>query len=337
MGIAYGSGAVPKKRLALLICAAGVFLGAVLGGGEVVKTLGSKIIPQSIVGVDIALIILASAALSLFIANLMGIPLSTSEVTVGAIVGVGVAFKIVYFGHLLIIVLWWLIVPIVALVLSYLADKGLKMSEKRLQFLQRGKWPKILTALVIFTGFAEAFSAGMNNVANSVGPLVAAGMLSINNGILIGGLFVAFGAMLLGGKVLETNGKKITDLSLLQGITVSGLGAGLVITASLFGIPVPQTQITTCSILGVGMSRKGREIWKKEVIERLLKVWVVSPFFSLIISYNLVKMFLEFDFYSVLISFCMFVATIGFVSLLRHTKREKQAFYKESINKSGGR
>ncbi|MDI5789705.1 hypothetical protein PO124_18685 [Bacillus licheniformis] len=42
----------------------------------------------------------------------------------------------------------------------------------------------------------------------------------------------------------------------MQGSCVSGLGASLVIGASLFGIPVPQTQITTCSIIGIGLSER---------------------------------------------------------------------------------
>lgn len=49
----------------------------------------------------------------------------------------------------------------------------------------------------------------MNNVANAVGPLVGAGIMTVTNGIWLGGAFVALGAMLLGKRVLETNGKKL--------------------------------------------------------------------------------------------------------------------------------
>ncbi|WP_281258885.1 MULTISPECIES: inorganic phosphate transporter [Bacillus] len=331
MGIAYGSGAVKTKRIALVICAIGVMLGAALGGGEVVKTLGSKIIPQDVINVNISLIILASATISLFIANLAAIPLSTSEVTVGAIVGVGIAFKKVYIGSLLTIVMYWIFIPIIAFFLAYFADKLIKKMEHKLTFLKEKRWAKVLALLVIATGFMEALSAGMNNVANSVGPLVAAGLIHVNSGIFIGGLFVALGALLLGGRVIETNGKKITELSLLQGSAVSGLGATLVIIASLFGIPVPQTQITTCSILGIGMSSKGWEIWEKDVINRLLKVWFMSPFFSLVLSYNLVKLFMDFDLYSITAVLCVFVATVGFMSLIKPRNKKKPVFYKKPV------
>ena len=69
MGIAYGSEAVKKKFHALLICAAGVLSGAVIGGGNVVKTISSGIIPERVISLEIVCIIIGSAALSLFIAN----------------------------------------------------------------------------------------------------------------------------------------------------------------------------------------------------------------------------------------------------------------------------
>lgn len=118
MGVAYGSGAVKKKTYALIICAAGVLSGAVIGGGEVVKTISGGIIPEQTITLTIVCIIIGSAALSLFTANVLGIPLSTSEVTVGAIVGVGVAYKVLFLQHLLVIVIFWVLVPFVAFCFS---------------------------------------------------------------------------------------------------------------------------------------------------------------------------------------------------------------------------
>ncbi len=315
MGIAYGSGAIKTRKLALFLCAAGVCLGAVLGGSEVVKTLGSEIVPEDIVSVPIALIILSSASVALFIANLSGIPLSTSEVTVGAIVGVGIAFQVLYLKTLFIIVICWLLVPFFAFLLAFAANKVIRKVEKGHRNLYHGRLKKFLTVMVIVMGSLEAFSAGMNNVANSVGPLVAAGRLSISQGTILGGLFIAAGAFFLGGKVIETNGKKITDLSLLQGSAISGIGAALVMAASLLGIPVPHTQVTTCSILGAGAADQGSQLWKRAIFARLIKTWLLSPLFSLVISYNLVKlMSSDFDLSGILMMLA-FIVLIGLLSL----------------------
>lgn len=323
MGVAYGSGAVSNKRLALVICAIGVFSGAAIGGGEVVKTIGSGIIPSSIISAQIALIILLAATLTLFIANLMGIPLSTSEVTVGAIVGVGIAFQSVHIHKLFIVVSFWLIIPFIAFGLTFMAGFLLSKWKKANEY-RHARWGKGLKILLIFTGFMEAFSAGMNNVSNAVGPLVGAGLISISSGTLLGGIFIALGALFLGGRVIETNGKRITNLSLIQGSTVSGLGALLVIICSLLGMPVPITQITTAGIFGIGVAEHGMKLWQKDIIKRMLKVWLVSPIFSLVISYGTIKLFFEWDFYTVVAILCVFLATIGTMSLLKSSKNEEK-------------
>ncbi|PTX63245.1 sulfate permease [Melghirimyces profundicolus] len=330
MGAAYGAGAVRSRHAALCICGVGVFLGAALGGGEVAKTIGEGIVPSSIMTVRLAIMVLSSACISLSIANRLGIPLSTSEVTVGAVVGAGVALQKVYLSSLAAIVAFWVLVPFAAFGLALLSGKAVIAAEGRFSALRRGNRSRWLAGLLVLAGLMEAFSAGMNNVANAVGPLVGAGLMTVSDGILYGGLFVAAGAILLGGRVLETNGKRITDLSLLEGSVVSGTGALLVIGASLLGIPVPLTQVTTSAIIGIGTARKGFSLWQKGLIKRMLKVWAVSPVFSLVIAYGLVKGLAHGDLYSVIAVASVFLATLGSISLFHSVRREKQ-----SLNEHG--
>jgi sulfate permease len=332
MGVAYGSGAIKRKRLALLLVAVGVFLGAYLGGGEVVKTLGSGIIPSEILTVQLVLIILFSATVTLFAANLLGIPLSTSEVTVGAVVGVGVAYEVLFVKSILVIVSFWVAVPIVAFGLAWAMGLLIRRLEQRdSRWKGQGSWKKGLTALVIAAGFVEAFSAGMNNVANAVGPLVGAGIMDVHSGVLWGGIFVAIGAILMGGKVLETNGKKITHMSLLQGTTISGIGGTLVIICSVLGIPVPLTQVTTTAILGIGSANHGFQLWQKGIVLKILKVWLVSPLISLVASFTLVKLFVQPSPYLLVVMIAVLVSMVGLKSLYDTMLSEKRA-----INEEGG-
>ncbi|OIK15732.1 anion permease [Bacillus sp. MUM 116] len=330
MGSAYGAGAIKNKRLAMVLVAIAAFLGAILGGGEVVKTIGKGIIPTSILSIEMVALILAAATLTLFIANLMGIPLSTSEVTVGAIVGAGIAYKKLYFDSLTVIVAFWIIVPIVSFLITFVLGKLINKAEKQWPSLtKQGKWKKWLAILLVIGGCFEAFSAGMNNVANAVGPLVGAGMLTATKGIWIGGLFVAIGAILLGGKVIETNGKKITKLSLLEGSAVSFTGGALVTVASLFGLPIPLTQVTTCGILGIGVSQKGFGIWQKSVIQKILKVWLISPLASLVISYLLINLFIQTNLYNIFIILSTFIAGFGVLSLSSNVRKENSTTHDE--------
>jgi sulfate permease len=328
MGSAYGADAIKSKRLAMILVGLAAFLGAVLGGGEVVKTIGEGIIPSNLLTIKLVVLILAGATLTLFIANLLGIPLSTSEVTVGSIVGAGIAFKSLYINNLLVIVFFWVLVPIVSFLITFGLGKLISAAEKRwVGLTKNGKWKKWLAVLLVIGGCLEAFSAGMNNVANAVGPLVGAGMISTSKGIWIGGLFVSIGAILLGSKVLETNGKKITRLSLLEGSAVSFTGGTLVIAASLFGLPIPLTQVTTCGILGVGASQKGFGIWQKSVIQRILKVWLISPLASLVISYILINLLVKINIYNIIIIVSTLIATVGVISLSATIRKENSTIH----------
>lgn len=334
MGVAYGSGAVRVRWVALILAATGVFAGAVLGGGEVVKTLGEGIVPSELLTVQLVIIILLSAALTLFMANLLGIPLSTSEVTVGSVVGVGVAYQQLFVNNILIIVSFWFIVPIIAFLMAWIGGMGIHALEKRdarWRGIGNGRWKKGIIAAVVLMGVFEAFSAGMNNVANAVGPLVGAGIMDAGSGILWGALFVSLGAILLGGKVLETNGKKITNLSLLQGAYISGTGGLLVTIASLLGIPVPLTQVTTTAIMGIGVSQHGFRIWQRRIIGKILKVWLVSPLVSLVVSYTMVKAFIEPDPFVIILLCAALIATLGLKSLYQTVRAEKSM-----INEDGG-
>ncbi|MFJ7726640.1 anion permease [Neobacillus sp. NPDC097160] len=318
MGIAYGSGVV-KKRLALLLCSIAVFFGAWLGGGEVVKTIGSGIVPNHTFTVPIALIVLSSAALSLFLANIFGIPLSTSEVAVGSVVGAGIVYQSVFVSKLVWIMFFWLLTPFAAFVIAIGASYILK--NKRLKkWMEAPKAVPVLSLLVVFMGLFEAFSAGMNNVANAVGPLVGAKILSTGTGIFWGGLFVAGGALLLGQRVLETNGKKITALKLEEGCVISGTGATIVTVASVFGIPVPLTQITTSSIIGMGFAKHGRSVLKKDIVVQLLTVWIVSPVLSMVLSYTLIQLIIEHNFYPIIAMVGVLISVIGVLSLMKRQK-----------------
>jgi sulfate permease len=328
MGAAYGADAIKSKRFALILVAISAFLGAVLGGGEVVKTISQGIIPSDILQVKIVVIILFGATFTLFLANLLGIPLSTSEVTVGSIVGVGIAYQSLYTDKLLVIFSFWILVPLTSFLITYALGKAIVYSEKRWPHIKgQGKWTKWLSTLLVLGGCLEAFSAGMNNAANAIGPLVGANMISSDKGLLIGAVFMSIGAILLGSNVLETNGKKITQLSLLQGSAVSFTGGTLVIIASVFGLPIPLTQVTTCGILGVGTAKHGMITLQKSVIKRIVMVWVVSPLASLVVSYFLTNIFVKWNGYNLLIILSTLILTIGTITLYQIVRKEKSSTY----------
>jgi inorganic phosphate transporter, PiT family len=72
----------------ILSCQGVISLGTLFGGWRIVKTMGMKITPLRPIGGFCAEL---SSALSLFLATLFGIPVSTTHTITGAIIGVGTA------------------------------------------------------------------------------------------------------------------------------------------------------------------------------------------------------------------------------------------------------
>jgi sulfate permease len=184
---------------------------------------------------------------------------------------------------------------------------------------EKSKAGPILAIIVVFMGLFEAFSAGMNNVANAVGPLVAAGLMLKGDAVLWGGLAVALGAFLLGHRVIETNGKKITTLRLEEGCIISGTGASIVTAASIFGIPVPLTQITTSSIIGIGFAKYGKAVLKKDIVVQLLTVWIVSPVLSMVLSYTIIQLVIEQNVYPIIAMAGGLISVFGVLFLMKRT------------------
>jgi sulfate permease len=159
----------------------------------------------------------------------------------------------------------------------------------------------------------------MNNVANAVGPLVAAGLMYKGDAVLWGGLAVAAGAFFLGHRVIETNGKKITTLKLEEGCIISGTGASIVTAASIFGIPVPLTQITTSSIIGIGFAKYGKSVLKKDIVVQLITVWIVSPVLSMVLSYTIIQLVIERNFYPIIAMAGVLISVFGVLFLMKKT------------------
>lgn len=103
-----------------------------------------------------------------------------------------------------------------------------------------------------------AFSAGTSNIANVIAPLVGAGELAINPGIIIGSLAVSVGAFTIGKKTMETLGADITHMPLTAAIVVAVVSAIIIVLLSAIGIPASFVVVSTFSIIGLGWGRATR-------------------------------------------------------------------------------
>ena len=89
---AYGANII-KKSLIPGLFGIMVFIGAILGGEQTAKTIGKGLLSPDLMTFTIVSIILFSVAVSLFVANLFGIPQSTSQSTVLAVIAPAIYFN----------------------------------------------------------------------------------------------------------------------------------------------------------------------------------------------------------------------------------------------------
>lgn len=62
-------------------------------------------------------------------------------------------------------------------------------------------------------------------------------------------------------------------------------------------------------------------------MKKIIRIWIVSPIFSLVISYFLVQLFLEKDLYTIILNGSIIVGTLGVISLMRTMREEEQSIY----------
>ena len=292
----YG-GKLIKKKNALILFGLFVILGAVFLGRNVALTLGKNLVAQELISFNVALIILGSASLGLFLANILKIPQSTSQVTVGAIVGAGL-----YFQHLNLKALFfkilpmWVILPLLSYILTLLIYKTVyPPHHNNLHIYQKvfANQKKLRLSALIVSCYV-AFAVGTNNVANAVGPLSAAGILGIGPGLFLIAPLFGVGAWVMGKGPLETAGKEIVPLGPVSSTLVSFVTASLLIFASLLGVPQSLVQLNLASIFAICCIKNGhRYTWDQHIIKTTFMVWVITPLISLGISYLSLSLFLR--------------------------------------------
>lgn len=290
-------GKLIKKKQALFLFGIFVLAGGVFLGKGVAVTLGKSLLPSEFISSNAALIILSSAALSLFLANILKIPQSTSQVTVGAIVGAGIYFKHLSTKTLLFKILpMWVILPLASYILTFLLYKiiyppkhnNLHIYEKLFANHRKLKLSSLVTSCYV------AFAIGTNNVANAVGPLNGAGLIGMLSGFFLIAPLFGLGALFMGTGTLQTAGKEIVPLGLFSSTLVSFVTATLLIFASLLGIPQSLVQLNLCSIFAISSLKNGhRHTWDRHITKKTFWVWAVTPLISIAISYFLSTVFLR--------------------------------------------
>lgn len=300
---AFGADLVRRERIAGLF---GLFVlfGALLAGKKVVQTLGGGILPGEVMSLVLTTIILVSVGLSILAATLLGVPQSTSQSTVLALVGPALYFGNLESGRLLLEILpTWFLLPLVAFGVTWGIARLLREPLRaELEDLGTGPGPRLRQALVMGASCYVAFAIGSNNVANAAGPIASMlfnefhlrpdgqnSVLVMLLATLVVAPWFGIGSSLWGSRVLGTLGKEITGLGPLGATVVSLVTATLLLLASMSrGVPTSLVQLNAGAILAVGIVQAGgREVLARSSVRRLAVVWVVAPLIAFLLALGL--------------------------------------------------
>ena len=299
---AYGANIIRKSLIPGLFGLM-VFLGAIIAGNSTATTIGREILDPKLMSFALVSIILFSVSISLLIANLAGIPQSTSQSTVLSVVAPALYFDSLDTGKLFFVILpAWFILPIVSFVISYLLGKYIYQPMRKkgytLSRAQNANMKPVWDGLILVMSLYVAFSIGSNNVANASGPIatMTANELNISSDknfiliMILSTLLIApnfgIGSSIFGNKILNNTGKEIVLFGKFEAVIIAFVSASLLLFASISkGIPSSLVQLNVAAILGIGVAKLGpKNIFKKTEVRRFFLMWLISPIIAFSLS-----------------------------------------------------
>jgi len=313
--VAYGANIVRRSAIAGLFGVM-VFLGALVAGKETTATLGKGLLDPEMMSMTLTSIVLFSVSISLLVANIFGIPQSTSQSTVLAIVAPAIYYSSCDFDKLFFeIIPTWFVLPIISFILAFLIGKYIYKPLRKRGYTISKKLNEspILNGLILFGSLYVAFSIGANNVANAVGPITSMTLnqfgvandehsyrlIMLLSILMIAPLF-GIGSSIFGYRVVKKTGKGIIQFGKIEAVIIAFISASLLLLASIWkGIPTSLVQLNVAAIIGIGVAKLGfKNIFRKTQVNAFFSMWVLAPIISFSLSFLLVFLF---DYYGWLI------------------------------------
>lgn len=305
-GTAVGTKMV-RFRTAAVISSFFLILGAVYSGGGTTETLTRLGNVNALPG---AFMVALSAAVSVYWMIKGGLPVSTSQAIVGAIVGwnfysgrptdLSIVSKIVS---------TWVICPVLAGILAtliyFLVRSLIKYS--KIHLIRQDLYTRI--GLIVAGAFG-AYALGANNIANVMGVFVdSAPFQNLKIGNLtfspeqilffIGGIAVSSGIFSYSHKIIKTIGNGLMRMSpIVAWIVVVSQSLVLYMFASeklenfllsnglpaLPLVPVSSSQAVIGAIIGIGLAKGGRSIsWS--ILGHIALGWIFTPIMAALLCF----------------------------------------------------
>ena len=297
-----------RFQTAAIVCGIFVILGAVISGAGTTETLGKL---GSINALPGAFATCVAAGLAVYLMTKIGLPVSTTQAIVGAIVGWNI-----YTGSstniqvLITIISTWVLCPIIAgLIAMFLITITKRILRyNTLHILRLDAYTRLS---LLFAGAFGAYSLGANNIANVMGVFVPISpftditimnilyLSSAGQLFLLGGIAIAVGVVTYSKKVMLTVGSDLLRLSPVAAFIVvishsivlfvfasQGISNFLnsINLPSIPLVPVSSSQAIVGAIIGIGILKGGKEV-KWDIASKIALGWIILPIIAVLITF----------------------------------------------------
>ena len=282
MATSIATGAL-RPKVAVLLAGVLNLVGAFLSV-QVAKTISSGLVDESRITPVVIFGGLVGAILWNLLTWLLGLPSSSSHALFGGLIGAtwvfagsdAIKFSSVVSKVLLPLVISPILAGAVALAATYVLYRITSRGNQRI--LGRGfRHAQIVSASMV------ALAHGTNDAQKTMGvitlTLITVGVLPADAGpplwvIASCGLAIALGTALGGWRIIQTLGKRISEIQSPQGFAAETSSAAVILTSTHLGFALSTTQVATGSIFGAGAGRRATVQWG--VARNMALAWLLT-------------------------------------------------------------
>jgi PiT family inorganic phosphate transporter len=283
LGASFGAGII-KLSDAMLIASVGVMAGTLLEGYKLSNVLGGQILPA--LSTSGLVVILLTGLSVMVIVTLFRLPLSLSQVLVGAGWGLALAAGAqVDSAYSITVLLSWLLSPALGFCVSAIVESVmLKLSRRAKDVLALNRTYANLT---LIAGFYAAYTLGANTLGLVVGLLSSSvgGRLSLSVALsaatIVGILFLSKGTV-------RSVADNLVGLNPSTALSAQFGGAMSVHVFTQLGLPVSISQVVIGGMSGAA-SVKHMSITNKRIIQQVIAGWTIGPVAGIVLSFLLTK------------------------------------------------
>jgi len=285
LGASLGAG-ITKLSHAMLIASVGVLLGTVLEGHKLSNVIGGHILPT--LTASGLVVILTSGVLVMGAVTLLRLPLSLSQVIVGAGWGFALATEVqIGVTYSVAVIFSWILSPAFGFLVSAIIESTvLRLSRRAKDILALNR---VYANLTLIAGFYAAYTLGANTIGLVVGlfPSSVGDRLPLS---LVFSVTAILGVLFLSKGTVRSVADNLVGLNPSTALSAQFGGAVSAHLFTQFGLPVSISQAVIGGMSGAA-SAKRMTITNKRIIRQVIAGWTVGPIAGAIISFLLAKIF----------------------------------------------